>query len=520
MNLLKTLKIRTKLSILILLAMFGITAVGTIGSYYNSLLNHNITVMYKDNITPIKLLSDELEQVYGNKSNTLELMLTKDPSVQAKILDDVQKRAKLIDNDIAAYEKTELDAYESENYAKVKDALAAWRDIRNKCADLTKAGKPEEAYALFVSQGQKVFGEFETSVKNLQVYNSNLADKDYARSEVDRKNAITLMLIITIVTGVICSVIGILITISITKPLKKAVELIDNTSRFNLANDVSFDVLLKNKDEIGVIARSLGNMRKALREFASKTIDISNNLASHSEELTASTEENTKTIAQVVTTINEIAEGNGSQAEIVNKTSSTISEVAKTIGKVNLATSESAENASKSLEIVADGQKAVNLATERMNENVLISQEVGNSANELSGMIEKVGSIVDVITSIAQQTNLLALNAAIEAARAGEAGKGFAVVSEEIRKLAEESSSAAKEITQIITDTTKKSNQMAGNMDKARLVVMAQQEAVNITREAFEKIKVSVEDIVKRTHESAVMLKDIDAVSKEIAVQT
>ncbi|MDP4183023.1 MAG: methyl-accepting chemotaxis protein, partial [Bacillota bacterium] len=177
-------------------------------------------------------------------------------------------------------------------------------------------------------------------------------------------------------------------------------------------------------------------------------------------------------------------------------------------------------NAGKSLKMVELGQNAVDLAIERMNENFQITKEVGNSVNDLGEMVAKVESIVDVITSITEQTNLLALNAAIEAARAGEAGKGFAVVSEEIRKLAEGSSSAAKEITTIIRETTEKNKQASENMALSRITVDAQVTAVNNTKEAFDKIKLSVEDIVKGSQQSSEMLKDIDSRSKEIANHT
>lgn len=306
----------------------------------------------------------------------------------------------------------------------------------------------------------------------------------------------------------------------VAKPILTVAKLINKTSRLDLTDDTAHNSLLKNKDETGIIAKEIFELRNILREMTGRLIAVSNSLMTHSEELSRSSDENVKTINQIVTTITEIAEGNSSQAEMINRTNTKIVDVVKTVGDLNSATAENANNSAASLEMISEGQNAVNLQSERMKENVEVAGEVSASVSELSAMVEKVGNIVGVITSIAEQTNLLALNAAIEAARAGEAGKGFAVVSDEIRKLAEGSSSAAKEITQIIAETTEKSRQAVENMGKARQIVVAQEEALDITKTAFGKIELAVGDIAGRVRQSAEMLQRIDGMSQEISNQS
>src|SRR6201999_2858592 len=97
-----------------------------------------------------------------------------------------------------------------------------------------------------------------------------------------------------------------------------------------------------------------------------------------------------------------------------------------------------------------DGVKAAEQATEAIRQVSESSARVGAAIEDLAARSQQIGGIVDTITGIAEQTNLLALNAAIEAARAGEQGRGFAVVAEEGRKLAEESSGAAGQISELI----------------------------------------------------------------------
>lgn len=520
MSLLKSFKVRTKFSILIAIMTIGIIIVGITGYYYKSIADQKLSHMYNDNLKTIELLDDTRTQSRANKGNILELILAKDDTTRKNVLADIEKRKKAIDENLMQYEKMGLDAYEKEQYTVIKKNLEAWREILNKTIDLTGAGKSEEAYTLYEQKGNKAFEDLQTSIRAITNYNIDYAEKMYLQNQADSKEA--LLQIIIVIAFVISTalIIGVYITLSITKPLKKVVALINETSKLNLVYDSSFEYLFKYKDEMGLIAVSVANMRKVLREIAGKVAGMSGNLTSHSEELTASTEEYTKSISQIATAIDDMAQGNSSQAEMVTNINTKISGVTKTIDEVNRLTAMNAENAKKSLETVDYGQQAVETATESMQENLQIVNAVGDSLNRLSEMIHKVSSFTVVVNDIAGQTNLLALNAAIEAARAGEAGKGFAVVSEEIRKLAEGSAAAAKEITRIIQATMEESNATLENMDKARGVVENQSKAIDNTKLAFERIKVAVEEITKKVQETADMLMNVDTIAKEISNQT
>lgn len=520
MNFLSKIKIRTKLTILIALMLTGILIVGTIGYYYNYNSGKALTSIYKQNLITIELLSDVRTQSRANFANILKLALITEASYQKDVLADIEKRKGAIDANLQEYEKTDFDAYEKEHYAMLKEKLDAWRAILSKSVELSTSGKSNEITEFFRTSGEKPFEDLQTSIRDLVNYNIKNADEVYKQSKAAAKTAETLLVMIIILTAVICIIFGILITRSITNPIARVVSLIGKTSNLDLVNDTSFNSLLKYKDEIGTIVRSVADMRKSLREMAGKVIAISNNLAANSEELTASTDESAKTLNQVVTAINEIAGGNGSQAETINNASSTISYISGSIDEITRVTSESSHNAVKSLELLGEGQNAVKQTMDKMQQNISVADEVNISINELSEEIGKVGSITDVINSIAEQTNLLALNAAIEAARAGEAGKGFAVVAEEIRKLSEGSSSAVKEITNIIGATIEKNKATAKNMDKAKEIVSEQEKAVRITKEAFDKIELSVEDIAIRTRNAASALNNIDTEAKKISNQT
>ncbi|MCX7922542.1 MAG: methyl-accepting chemotaxis protein [Clostridia bacterium] len=324
-------------------------------------------------------------------------------------------------------------------------------------------------------------------------------------------------LAISLVFGVVLSYI---IGKYISRPILKVTEITRKTSEFDLVDDQLLEEPLKYKDESGAMARALGDTRKALREMAVKLQNVTATVASHSDNLTQITDENVRTITQVVSTINEIAAGNSSQARMINDINTTLLEAVNLIDNITEEASKGAGNAVQSLDSITEGQNAVDIQARRMEENLAISYEANKSINELSKMIDQVAGIVNVITSIANQTNLLALNAAIEAARAGESGKGFAVVAEEIRNLAEESSKSAKKITEIINSTKEKAGLAVSSISKAGTLVDDQKEALKVTQEAFDKIKTTYKQIVNSFQHTAAAMKTINEKSKGIFVQT
>lgn len=479
-----------------------------------------LTSIYKDNLVSIEMLSDARIQATTNYANVFRLMTITDTSYQKDVLADIENQDAALANYIKKFGEYDLDSYEKENYLLLGEKLKTWGEIVKTVYELSTTGKSNEALQLLKSSGDNVYNDMQSVIRALEDYNIEKADTVYTKSQSSAKNQILYLIINMCVILLICVPLGIFITRSVTSSLSKVISLIKKTSDFDLIYDTSYDALLKHKDEMGIITQAISSMRLSLHNTLSNLMNISNNLAANSEELCASTDENTKTVNQVVVAINEIAKGNNSQAEAINEASSKLTDMANNIDEVDRTTSDAADNVTASLAIVLEGKNAVELTTDKMQENIIVTDNVNDSIKELSESIGKVGNISDAINSIAAQTNLLALNAAIEAARAGEAGKGFAVVAEEIRKLAEESSSAAKEIANIIKDTVEKNVIASKNMIKVKEIVSEQSLAVNVTKEAFNKIELSVKDIAKGAQEASRMLSTIDAASKEIAGST
>ncbi|WFR56220.1 methyl-accepting chemotaxis protein [Anaerocolumna sp. AGMB13025] len=520
MNVLNKLRIRTKL-IILLVFMVGCTfLIGVVGYTYTNNSHVALTNLYRQNLITVELLSDARTQARANYANAQKLMLITDSASKDETNADIDKRNNNIKKDFEEFQKTDQDDYEIKQMELINKKMADWNLIFQNIRDLAGSGKTEEAIGIYEQKGEAVFEDLQTSIRDMVDYAITEADTIYQENNASNREALIFLSVLIVSITVISIILGVMIAISITNPVAKAVTLIKKTSDLDLVNDASFETMLKYRGEIGAIVRSVFEMRNALRNVAETIIAVSTELASNSAELSESTDSSTKTINQVANAINEIAEGNGTQAEMVTKTSAAMKDISASIDEVNKAIETNADNAGHSLAIVSEGQQAVDLTILRMQDNIAVTKEVGESIRELSELMLKVNNITGLINEIASQTNLLALNAAIEAARAGEAGKGFAVVAEEIRKLAEGSSTAVKEITDIISDTVAKNKVAEENMNKVKEIVTEQESAVKVTKEVFSKIQESVDDIANKTKALATVINKIDTSSREIAYQT
>ncbi len=203
--------------------------------------------------------------------------------------------------------------------------------------------------------------------------------------------------------------------------------------------------------------------------------------------------------SQVASASEQISASSQSLSESTSEQAASIEETSSTMEEISSMTQQNANNASEASKLA----KACSAAVEHGNNTVIETDTAMKDITESSG---KIADIIKIVEGIAFQTNLLALNAAVEAARAGEHGRGFAVVAEEVRNLAQRSSTAAKDITALITDSVKKSETGMGLVKK--------------TKEVFSDVVTQVKKVTDLVNEIATASEEqtngIEQISKAI----
>lgn len=266
---------------------------------------------------------------------------------------------------------------------------------------------------------------------------------------------------------------------------------------------------VQTKDEFGQLSTECNQMTENLRKLIQKVSDAAGRVAASSEELTASADQASQVSDEIAGSVLQVSEGAQTQKHSVVQTGEIVNGINLHLEKITEHAKEAATVSGKSADAASDGSQVVQKALRQMAQAesvVLSSSEVVSRLGERS---KAVGSIVDTIAAIAGQTNLLALNASIEAARAGEQGRGFAVVAEEVRKLAEESRTAAMQIGGLIAEIQTDTELAVDAMQKGSGETVKGTEAVKEAEQAFQHIYQSVSEVSGRTKEMAEMIKNI-----------
>nr|WP_149087522.1 methyl-accepting chemotaxis protein [Pseudomonas prosekii] len=379
----------------------------------------------------------------------------------------------------------QLTEQHNANLQQAAESLKAYRAAVSQFRDSQVANAA--ALKRMVAQGDVLLD----LSKKLTVSQTVVRDTDAAQA----KTHLLMASILALVVGLLAAWA---ITRQIVIPLSETLKVAERVA----AGDLTHNLISQREDELGQLQRAMQSMTLGLRELIGGISDGVTQIASAAEELSAVTE--------------QTSAGVNNQKIETDQVATAMHEMTATVQEVARNAEEASEAAAAADQQAREGDKVVGEAIAQIER---LAIEVGNSTaamGDLKRESDKIGSVLDVIKSVAQQTNLLALNAAIEAARAGEAGRGFAVVADEVRSLAQRTQKSTEEIEELIVGLQTGTQQVATIMDNSRSLTDS---SVELTRRAggsLESITRTVSAIQSMNQQIAAAAEQQSAVAEEI----
>jgi len=252
--------------------------------------------------------------------------------------------------------------------------------------------------------------------------------------------------------------------------------------------DLTSKIEQHSNDDIGILTKHFNTFVEKLGNLVKTIINTANGVATTSEELAASTQEMNASQQEISATVQRISQGIGTQVASVRVTKEAIDDISTSVEQVSNNAQDSAQSASQAVEMASQGGAAMMSIVQQMGKIDQTMSHLTNVVSDLEKRTGEIGRITELISSVARRTNLLALNAAIEAARAGDAGKGFAVVAGEVKKLAERTAGATKEIEDLIKEIQGETEQTVLAMNQVDAQVAEGKDFAAKGNQAFSQI--------------------------------
>jgi methyl-accepting chemotaxis protein len=353
-----------------------------------------------------------------------------------------------------------------------------------------------------------------------------------------KNTAVTLALTFVFGALAIGIFVAFFISRSIAQPINNIARVADSISMGDIQHEIRFD----SKDEIGVLANSFRQMIDYMKSLAGAAERIAandltaqvtpkgekdvlgnafktmlGNLTGMIRQLTDNSTQLVSAATEIASSSEQMARGSQEQTGQTSQVSSAVEEMTATIVESSKNAGEAAGQAKEAANAARAGNQVVTQTIEGMNRIAQVVQESAKTIQELSRSSDQIGEIIGVIDDIADQTNLLALNAAIEAARAGEQGRGFAVVADEVRKLAERTTKATKEITDMIKGIQNDTKGAVTSMEQGINEVQQGRELADKAGESLTAIATYSQKVMDMIQQIATAAEEQSAASEQIA---
>ncbi|MDD2132934.1 methyl-accepting chemotaxis protein [Pseudomonas kurunegalensis] len=364
--------------------------------------------------------------------------------------------------------------------------------------ELAKYRASLDQYRRAAVRAEQLQGSMEKMGDELGVASVELAGRKVEQRDSEALAARSLLTSVALLAMVLGVIAAWLITLQITQPLRQTLAVAARIAK----GDLSQVDTVQRRDEMGQLQTSMREMTLSLRELIGG-IDQGVGQLSQAATQLATSSEDTKL------RINQQREETDQVATAMNQMSATVQEVAQNAEQASLAATNADQQAQLGDQVVAEAIGRIEQLAGQMDHCLTAMQH-------LAGESQRIGSILDVIKSVSEQTNLLALNAAIEAARAGEAGRGFAVVADEVRGLAQRTSTATEEIGQLIDSLHNGTDEVTRLLDNSKHLTEQSVELSRRVGDALSQITDTVSSIQGMNQQIATASEEQSVVAEQI----
>jgi aerotaxis receptor len=435
-----------------------IVALSLLGIYGLNQSNRSLENAYAEHLNPAVSIARMVERMADNRAQIMLALQHSPTNVYSKMhdhpleihTDATMKNREIIESLRATYEKTPKNPAERALADKFFDARDRFSSEGVSMArKALAAGDFDQAQQLLLSRINPLYTEVMVTGKELQEYLARQGDSANKAAEERYSWMLTLSIGGTALVLLLVIVAGYFLIRAIVTPLRQIMTHFEHIGQGDLTDDID----ISGRDEAGRVLTALAAMQVHLKVILDQVNSAS-----------LAIEERSRHVQRQTSGVHDQSEQQRDNAQAVaaaaEEFSQSVKEVASSASSVSTITNTAQDEVGKA-------QGSMNHSMDSTGRVVVSVQETSNTIAELDRAIAKIGVITQVIREIADQTNLLALNAAIEAARAGEQGRGFAVVADEVRKLAERTSSSTSDIAHTVGEIRSVTDSAVASMERA-----------------------------------------------------